>query len=168
MDFGRPTKGITKQALIKRMREWGVNPSVDQVDQLWSKYAGTNGKNKRINYRVFMDRIHHKDYTCEKANMFRGFSEPEGTTFNDVVLASLGQRKLLRPKEDDIFATMQSSHGQSSPLKMQLQQVEDLVRTKIMNQTRADSVEKREAYKIFNCPDNGITKDAFKRKLNQW
>jgi hypothetical protein len=148
---GRPTKGITKQALVKRLREWGVNPSADQVDALWEKYGGTTGggkPQKRINYRVFMDRIHHKDYTCEKANMFRGFSEPADTTFNDIMLASVGQRKLVRQTEDEIFTRLRNTAGQASPLKMELQAVEDLVRTKIMNQTRADSVEKREAYKV--------------------
>ena len=147
-----------------------MNPSDDQVQTLWAKYS--NPSTRRIDYRQFLVDVHEADYEAggkgSNSHVLRGLSEPTSTTYNDVVLASVGQRRCVRPQEHEVFKNEHHSEQQQSTVKLSLAKVESLIKMKIMNVTRADSVEFRGAYDLFGRPKKGVDKETFKLKLNQW
>ena len=189
--FGRPTNGIKRNQFKKRLQNWGIMPTKQHIDAIFDKWdADGNGT---IDYNEFMAQMLAKDYDINDdgktsaADMFRGFSEPASTTFNDVMLAAVGQRKVKRPDEETMYSQIDRAREKAGTLAGQkrdygraaagggggadeydIDEVEAMISDKIMCHSRGDNVEKASSYAMFGRPERGITKRAFKFKLNQW
>ena len=162
--FGRPTNGISRAQFKKRLRCWGVNPQKKQMDAVFEKWdADGNGK---IDFSEFMEAVLDPDYRGTHANMYRGFTEPATTTFNDVMLAAMGQRRVYRPNEEDLYEQIDRNPPPIPAPSMKA--IEDLIREKIRGHSIGDNVEKAHAFRLFGRPAEGITRKVFKWKLNQW
>eukprot|EP00937_MAST-01D_sp_MAST-1D-sp2_P000676 g676.t1 len=103
--FGRPTAGITRAKFRNRLHCWGIIPTEAQIDEIFRRWdADGNGK---IDFKEFMAAILRSDYDEGNAgDMYRGFSEPASTTFNDVMLAAVGQRRVSRPDERELYVQL--------------------------------------------------------------
>lgn len=161
-------EGIAKSNFRKRLRQWGIRPTEECYNAFWRKIDVD--RNNKLEFSEFYEFTVEKDYsgddTAHIYKIARGFTESPGTTMNDVYLANIGARRNKRDTEEVVFKQLDKNGPGARELSVS--DIEAVIKNKVRERTRTDASQMVGAFKLFNQPRNGLTKEIFKHKLNQW
>jgi Ca2+-binding EF-hand superfamily protein len=166
---GNKRAGLTLEQMRVRCQQWGIRPSEGLLRQAFRKWDEDGSG--LIDFDEFCDIIIEKDYPEEAGlhRVVRGFASEKEATSSDIVLARIGAGVARRPNQKTMHQILNKGSVQKShSTQMHIDDVIECVRKKIQSHSKGGNREMIETFRLFDRPKHGISKPAFKHKLNLW
>jgi hypothetical protein len=157
---GSERTGLTVEQIKTRCQQWGIRPTDNLLAIAFKKWDADGGGD--IDFDEFCDVILPKDYSDGQ-----GMMEKIARGFTESPLAGGGLPK--REEQTALLAKLdRGSVEKTRTSGMSKHDVVAIIREKILQGSKGGNSEMGDAYARFGRPKYGISKKAFKHKLNTW
>jgi Ca2+-binding EF-hand superfamily protein len=163
--FGRPSGGIPMEMFQRQMAKLGLDLRISEVTALYNRWD--SNRSGVIDFHEFIQGVMPPDYSSKTWNV-RACERIDRQKFqhSQKLESTLRRRAAGKTEKKDPHHFPESLKR----TRWSLDQIETLVREKVIARCRKANVEQQDAFKLFDRPSLGITPSVFKavmkNKLN--